>query len=486
MKAILLIRVSTYSQDLLQQKNEVIKEALKDGYNEKDLIIIEDKESASKLSEEERNGLNTLKEYIYNDTKKEINCVYIYELSRLSRKTQIIYNIRQFLLDRKIQLICMKPYIKMLNEDGTTTQSSDIVFAIYAANAESETMIRLERITRGKNKLKAENKHYTGKPKFGYKTAKDKSYIIDEKNSDIVKTIYRLYISKEYSMSQISEILKDRGIFKKSNENEIKTKILGILNDKNYTGNEKYPKIINLEDYEKAEEIRKNKKCYNTKNIYILKKLLKDKESNYVLIANGDRYKLKNKTHYNKDIKGISVKLEWIEEVIKNYAIELHQKYKDKKYSSKELFEINHSINTTLISIENLKELLNNYQSKIDKIEERLILGKISNNKAEELENTIQSEMQKTNYKLQLYKERLQHLNELLISNNNKKETTINYDLLDRNELKEFVKSIINCIYISKPKRNITRIEIHNKYNNEIEIQEYKSICSKAEYKRIL
>ena len=47
MKAILLIRVSTYSQDLLQQRNEVIKEALKDGYKEENLIIIEDKEKGT-------------------------------------------------------------------------------------------------------------------------------------------------------------------------------------------------------------------------------------------------------------------------------------------------------------------------------------------------------------------------------------------------------------------------------------------------------
>ena len=66
MKALLLVRVSTGHQDLASQTQRVKEEALRDGYKEKDIIIIEDVESAVKLSEEERNGLNRLKQYIEN------------------------------------------------------------------------------------------------------------------------------------------------------------------------------------------------------------------------------------------------------------------------------------------------------------------------------------------------------------------------------------------------------------------------------------
>ena len=65
MKAILLIRVSTGAQDLIQQREKVVDAAKRDGFNENDIILIEDKESAVKLSEEERNGLNRLKEFIF-------------------------------------------------------------------------------------------------------------------------------------------------------------------------------------------------------------------------------------------------------------------------------------------------------------------------------------------------------------------------------------------------------------------------------------
>lgn len=57
-KAIILSRVSTQQQNLEQQTQDVLREVYKDGFKDKDIIILEDKESAIKLSEEERNGLN--------------------------------------------------------------------------------------------------------------------------------------------------------------------------------------------------------------------------------------------------------------------------------------------------------------------------------------------------------------------------------------------------------------------------------------------
>lgn len=60
-RAIILSRVSTQQQDLIQQTDEVLREVHKDGFSDDNIIIIEDKESAIKLSEEERRGLNRMK-----------------------------------------------------------------------------------------------------------------------------------------------------------------------------------------------------------------------------------------------------------------------------------------------------------------------------------------------------------------------------------------------------------------------------------------
>ena len=89
-KAIVLSRVSSSGQDLTQQTDEVLREVYKDGYKDKNIIIIEDKESAIKLSEEERHGLNKMKDHINKD--KSIRCVYLYKLS-LIRKWLSLANI---------------------------------------------------------------------------------------------------------------------------------------------------------------------------------------------------------------------------------------------------------------------------------------------------------------------------------------------------------------------------------------------------------
>lgn len=55
-KVIILSRVSTFGQDLKQQTEAVKRLCYVDGFSDDEIIIIEDKESAVLLSEEERNG----------------------------------------------------------------------------------------------------------------------------------------------------------------------------------------------------------------------------------------------------------------------------------------------------------------------------------------------------------------------------------------------------------------------------------------------
>ena len=79
MKCILLSRISTGQQNLEQQTKDLIKFAKSIGFKESDQIVIESVESAIKLSEEERQGLNRLKNCIETEP---IDCVICWEPSR--------------------------------------------------------------------------------------------------------------------------------------------------------------------------------------------------------------------------------------------------------------------------------------------------------------------------------------------------------------------------------------------------------------------
>lgn len=148
-KCILLVRVSTQKQNFDAQEQELYNLAVADGYKDNNIIPICEKESGIKLSEEERNGLNRLKEEV---EKGGITCVYAWEISRIARKKKVIFSIVDFLQVRGIQLIIKEPYIKLLNADGSINEAAETILTLFAQLSESEMRNKQARWKRTKEK----------------------------------------------------------------------------------------------------------------------------------------------------------------------------------------------------------------------------------------------------------------------------------------------------------------------------------------------
>lgn len=104
-KCIILSRVSTEQQDLIQQTENVKNEALRQGYSPENIIIIEDKESAVKLSEEEIKSLqNEKRQYGLEISDKNS------QLTKLRNRKRINYD--NLTYDEKISII--KDVIKVI------------------------------------------------------------------------------------------------------------------------------------------------------------------------------------------------------------------------------------------------------------------------------------------------------------------------------------------------------------------------------------
>ena len=69
MKCILLVRVSTESQSYDEQQKELYELADRYGYKESHIVSVAERESGIKLDEEERAGLNKMKELISDDKR---------------------------------------------------------------------------------------------------------------------------------------------------------------------------------------------------------------------------------------------------------------------------------------------------------------------------------------------------------------------------------------------------------------------------------
>ena len=128
MKAILLVRVSTKAQDFDEQEREIYNMAIKDGYLPECIIPICEKESGIKLAEEERAGLNKMKELIEEDN--DINCVYCWEVSRIARRKKINFSVLDYLTTHKIQLVVKNPSIRLFKDNGDIDGSTST--AVYA------------------------------------------------------------------------------------------------------------------------------------------------------------------------------------------------------------------------------------------------------------------------------------------------------------------------------------------------------------------
>ena len=278
MKCILLVRVSTEQQSFDEQERELYSLALNCGYTDKTITLVAYKESAIKLSEEERAGLNEMKQLI--ETGK-YDRVFAWEISRIARKKKVLFSILEYLQTRKIQLTIKEPSLDLLNPDGSINEGAETVFTLYAQLAESEMRNKIARFKRGHQEGYDKGKYMGGKITLGYKV-NDKGYWeIDEEGANIIRTIFSLYNSGEYSMTELGREMQSRGFLPNVKLTTVKARIHQIIRRDLYIGkrtsNNIYPQLIDQETWDKCVERRKANRHINKGTKYLLTPLIRCK-----------------------------------------------------------------------------------------------------------------------------------------------------------------------------------------------------------------
>lgn len=263
-KIIILARISTAPQDIQSQTNDLKREAERLGYDESNQIIIESVESAIKLSEEERLGIQRMKYYIENDPN--IDCVICWEPSRLARQQKILYSLRDYLVQKKIQLIILNPYVKLLSDDRTQVDTTaNIVFSLFATISENEMTIKKERFQRAKNEMKARGQKFGGATIFGYLKNKDKKCVPHPIYGNIIVDLFNHYVTTDDSLYEtyLYATSKYPETFPVKEYKEAQRKINHLFDKEIYvTGNWCYPPLITKKVWDKTHEKKKNARCY--------------------------------------------------------------------------------------------------------------------------------------------------------------------------------------------------------------------------------
>ena len=495
-RILLFVRVSTLGQQLESQEDTLKRAALADGHSEKDIIVIGQKESAIKLSEEEREGLNQLKLII--DTQ-EIDCIYISELSRLSRQPKDLYTVRELLIRKKIQLKCLHPQFNLLTEDRTKYDATaNIIFSLFGALAEQEMLEKKERFARGKKRKAAESKYNGGNVPYGYTIdkTKDNLIVVDKTQGEIVRLIYDLY---ENGMSQ-PKIAKELHQTGRAN---IKISLINkILLNESYTGKiiktknasyeRSYPPIITHEQYVKCRKIANaNSTTYSkTKNVYYAEHLVRCKTCGAFWSATGSKasyhcssaYKSNSLWNYEYHRKEkcdnkISLSINILDSILWYVAIEKEAKYLEHAAGE--------NVNNYINEINLIKEKLRNIEPRILELNDKknrlreMYIDGLSKVLYDKKNNEIQIQTNQIREEENRYNSELKRLEETVKFLKSKKE----FQPLPKDIIKEILNGNIEFLkdtypfYHSKLKLKIskitddkTRYEIIHRHLKTIEV----------------
>lgn len=298
-RCICLARVSTDKQSYDEQVKSLIDAAMKDGYTSKNIIIINNKESAIKLDEEQRLGLSEMKSAILSDSA--INSVYCREVSRIGRRYDVLSSIKTFLVSNKIQLVVTEGNRRLLKENGEVSLEGAIMFEIACERAISEMEEKKLRFAEGKRKAVRERKVIGSKILFGYTKDSNGVVIIDEEKAEIVRYVFNAIANDGKSTSTIYKELLERGLvtktytFSTGGVNFVRNIIIneaykGGRSKTNKVYEFHYPPIVDAKLWEKANSEMKercNKPLYNSKNILYAKGLVKC-DCGYTMTGNVD------------------------------------------------------------------------------------------------------------------------------------------------------------------------------------------------------
>lgn len=191
---IILTRVSTNEQDYTAQIDDLTKWANSLGFT--NIKVISTKESGFKTFEL-KEGFKQVVDFIkHNEAYKTI---LITELSRLSRRQTVLFQIRQYLINNHIQLFVKDIAFSLFDSNGMSNFATDIIFNTFASMTEHEMNTKKVRFKRELESLQAKGISITGKRLFGYNREYDDKikknrFVINDIEANEIKTIYNWYL----------------------------------------------------------------------------------------------------------------------------------------------------------------------------------------------------------------------------------------------------------------------------------------------------
>ena len=483
-KAIIWGRVSTVYQEITAQVNEMIEQAVRDGYKRENLIVIKSKgASARKQNDLYKKEVAELLETLSNDPT--IKCVYVWEVSRLARVELPFYRMKEYFTTNKVQLIVKTPAIKLLDDEGNVDLSQEVILNLLVTLAKQEMEIKEKRFARGRAEAQKQGKFSGGQMMFGYTVDAENRIIVNEEEAQIVRQIFDLYLTTDMSARQIYHYLRERGAFQDANlsfAGAETNKVLKVLKNYSYcgetstytvkgeNGREKrevktqYPAIVTRETMDRAiAKIKSRAKApKNSKNIYFGKSLLFCNECGHRFraVRNNAVYVCSEWGHH------YSINMNAVDTAIWHCAQIYNDFYMTSKVSE------NRAIYTAKMRdneqvIETLKSDLASLDKQLERLNDLYIDGRITREKVNAKSEEIEDEIKKTNAKIAQLQEnnvRLKSLLGTLSVGQMPPLRGVNYQPpTDDAERRAIIDTVIERVEVERLEKSHYRLKIYDK-----------------------
>ena len=176
------------------------------------------------------------------DDRDGVDYILVFKLSRFGRNAADVLNSLQYIQDFGVNLICVEDGIDSSKDSGKLT------ITVLSAVAEIERENILVQTMEGRKQKAREGKWNGGIAPFGYSIdSKEDTLVIEPEEAEIVKIIYRKYVTEDMGIDTICNYLNQHGYEKrKGRDFELnyftRGLIVNILDNPVYTGKIAYGK----------------------------------------------------------------------------------------------------------------------------------------------------------------------------------------------------------------------------------------------------
>lgn len=330
-KVIALIRTSTKTQEVDSQKDELLQYIKNDGIAQNDIIIVGGEgASAIKVDEQYQKNISEVYELIDGGN---ISAVYAWAIDRIGRKEEILFEFKNYLISHNVQLIIKNPNLRLLDDNRKVNNGVELAFSLFATMAKQEMESKQERFKRAKKRNALNGFWNGGKVHFGYRLIKEnKGYKVEisKSEAELVKLIFSLYDSGQYSTPKLTTELQKRGI-KVRGKNVTLHFVTNMLKSTAFIGyttwkdvKRVYKQIISNELFERVQKrLTANHKgdiTRQSKHIYLSSKLIVCPECGRHFYATNRTYECIGHKFHGKELvnfktckNNTSISIDWVD-----------------------------------------------------------------------------------------------------------------------------------------------------------------------------